>query len=150
MRNLPPPPTIHSTPINSCHTSTDSNAGLWSFDMSQGSLPPTDSGSCEMEMFVPLTGVVTPVSVNQFVSSSRPPMTMQLDAAIAMAGLSKEQAEEIFLLTCEAQNLGRKLAHDFVHLFNNEALFCMGVQAISYEKVVSGYPDCVTAYYTMI
>ena len=94
--HLLPPPTFHSTPINSCHTSADSNAALWSFDMSRGSLPPADSGSCEIEMFVPPMGVVTPMSVNQFVTSSGPPMTMQLDAAIATAGLSKEQAEEIF------------------------------------------------------
>ena len=79
--------------------------------MSQGSLPPADSGSCEIEMFTPLTGVVTPASVNQFVSSSGPPMTMQLDAAIATAGLSKEQVEDIFSLTHEAQKLGRKIMH---------------------------------------
>ena len=119
--------------------------------MSQGSLPPTDSGSCEIEMFTPLTGVVTPTSVNQFVSSSGPHVPMQLDAAIAMAGLSKEQAEEIFLLTREAQKLGRKLTHGFfIHLSNKEALFHMGVQATGYKKVTSGHPDCVTAYYMMI
>ena len=75
---------------------------------------------------------------------------MQLDAAIAMAGLSKEQAEDIFSLTCKAQKLGRKIAHDFINLSNQEALFHMGVQATGYEKVASGCPDCVTAYYMMI
>ena len=118
--------------------------------MSWGSLPPADSGSCEIEMFAPPTGVVTPASVNQFVSSSGPPMTMQLDAAIAMAGLSKEQAEDIFSLTHEAQKLGRKITCDFIHLSNQEALFHMGVQATGYKKVASGCPDHVTAYYTMI
>ena len=118
--------------------------------MSQGSLPPADHGSLDIEMFAPPTGVVTPSSVNQFVSSSGPPMTMQLDAALAMTGLSKEQAEEIFLLTHEAQKLWRRLTHDFIHLSNKEALFHMGVQATGYEKVTSGHPDCVTAYYTMI
>ena len=118
--------------------------------MSRGSLPPADHGSFDIEMFVTPTGVVTPLSVNKFVSSSGPPMTMQLDAALAMAGLSKEQAEEIFLLTCEAQKLGRKLMCDFVHLSNKEALFHMGIQATGYEKVTSGCPDCVTAYYMMI
>ena len=63
-------------------------------------------------MFVPLLrGVVTPTSATQFVTSSGPPMTMQLDTAIATAGLSIEQAEEIFLLTCEVQKLGRKIMH---------------------------------------
>ena len=75
---------------------------------------------------------------------------MQLDAAITMAGLSKEQAEEIFCLTHKAQNLGRKITHDFINLSNQEALFHMGVQATGYEKVASGCPDRVTAYYTMI
>ena len=71
--------------------------------MSWGSLPPADCGSLDIEMFTMPTGVVTPSSVNQFVSSSGPSITMQLDSALAMAGLSKEQAEEIFLLTCKAQ-----------------------------------------------
>ena len=49
---LPPPPTFHSTPITSCHASVDSNAALQSLDISQGSLPPADSGSCEIDMFM--------------------------------------------------------------------------------------------------
>ena len=77
--------------------------------MSRGSLPP-DRGSVNIEMFAPPTGVVTPSSVNQFVLSSGPPTAMQSDAALTTSGLSKEQAEEIFLLTHEAQMLGRKLA----------------------------------------
>ena len=130
--------------------SADSLVGLRSFDMSQGSLPPADCGSLDIEMFMPLTGVVTPSSVNQFVSSSGPPMGMQLEAALAMTGLSKEQAEEIFLLTHEAQKLGRRLVHDFIHLSNKEALFRMGIQVTGYEKATSGCPDHVTAYYMMI
>ena len=118
--------------------------------MSKGVSSPADSGSCEIEMFVPPTGVVTPASVNQFVTSSGPPMTIQLDAAIAMAGLSRQQAEDIFLLTHVAQKLGRKLACDFINFSSKEALFHMGIQATGYEKVASGHPDCVTAYYTMI
>ena len=54
---------------------------------------------------------------------------MQLDMAIAMAGLSTEQAEEIFLLTCEAKKLGRKITCDFINLSSQEALFHMGAQA---------------------
>ena len=41
-------------------------------------------------------------------------MTMQLDAVLATSRLSKEQAEEIFLLTHKAQALGRKLIFDFI------------------------------------
>ena len=82
--------------------------------MSQESLPP-DHSSLDIEMFTPATGVITPSSVNQFVSSTRPPMAMQLYAALAMTGLSKEQAEEIFVLTHEAQTLGRRHARDFIH-----------------------------------
>ena len=90
---------IHHS-IASCHASGDLNAALQSFDLSRGSLPPADSGSCEFEMFVHnLRGVVTPMSATQFITSSGPPVTMQLDMAIAMAGLSTEQVEEIFLLT---------------------------------------------------
>ena len=88
--------------------------------------------------------------MNQFVSSSKPPVAIQLDAALAMTGLSKEQAEEIFLLTYEAQVLGRRLTCDFIQVSHNEALFHMGVQATGYEKATSGCPDHVTAYYTMI
>ena len=130
--------------------SADSIAGLQSLDMSWGSLPPADHGSLDIEMFTLPTGVVTPLSVNQFVSSSGPPMTMQLEAALAMTGLSKEQAEEIFLLTCKAQRLGWKLTCNFIHLSNKEALFHIGIQATGYEKVTSGCPDHVTAYYMMI
>ena len=118
--------------------------------LSHGSLPPVDGGSCEIEMSVPPTGVVTPASVNQFVTSSGPPMTIQLDAAIATAGLSKEQAEEIFLLNHKAQKLERKIACKFINLSSQEALFHMGAQATGYEKIACGCPDCATAYYTMM
>ena len=77
-------------------------------------------------------------------------MTMQLDAAIAIAGLSKEQTEDIFSLTHRAQKLGRKITHEFINLSNQEALFHMGIQATDYKKVASRCPDHVTAYYMMI
>ena len=70
--------------------------------------------------------------------------------ALVMFWLSKEQAEEIFLLTRKAQMLGRKLTCDFIQLSHKEALFCMGVQATGYKKATSGCPDHVTAYYLMI
>ena len=69
--------------------------------MSRGSLPP-DHSSLDFEMFAPLTGTVTPSSVNQFVSSSGPPAAMQPITALVMSELSREQAEEIFLLAHEA------------------------------------------------
>ena len=77
---------------------------------------------------------------------------MQLDVALATTGLLplQQQAEEIFLLTCEAQALGRRLLCDFIHLFHSEALFHIGVQATGYEKATSGCPDHVTAYYFVI
>ena len=112
-------PTLHSTPITSCHVSVNSNTALQSFNTSRGSLPPADSESCEIEMFAPLMRVVTPMSVNQFVSSSGLPTTMHFDADIAKAGLSKEQTEEIFHLTHKAQKLGKKIKHDFINLFQS-------------------------------
>ena len=105
--------------------------------MSRGSLPP-DHGSLNIEMFVPPMGIVTPSSINQFVSSSGPPMTMQLDAALIMSGWSKEQAEEIFLLTHEAQTLGRKLACDFIQLSHKEVLFHMGSKPPGTRKLPVG------------
>ena len=105
--HLLPPLAFHSTLVIAlCCASADPNAALQSFDLRQGSLPPADSGSCGFEMFALPRGVVTPMSATQFVTSSGPPATMQLDMAIAMAGLSMEQVEEIFLLTDEAKKLG--------------------------------------------
>ena len=129
--------------------STDSVVGHQSIDMSRRSLPP-DHSSVNIEMFAPPTGVVTPSSVNQFISSSRPPMTMQLDAALWTSRLSKEQAEEIFLLTHKAQMLGRKLTCNYILLSHKEALLHMGIQVTVYEQAASGCPNCVTAYYSMI
>ena len=64
-------------------------------------------------MLTPLMGTIIPSSVNQIVSSSGPPAAMQAIMALVTSGLSKEQAEEIFLLACEAWALGRKLTHDY-------------------------------------
>ena len=99
--------------------------------MSRGSLPP-DRGSVDIEMFAPPTGMVTPSSTNQLVSSSGLPMTMQMDAVLVTSGLTKEQAEEIFLLMREVQALRRQLTLDFIQLSHQEALFRMGVQATGY------------------
>ena len=90
------------------------------------------------------------MSVTQFVTSSGPPVTMQLDMAIAMAGLSMERAEEIFLLTHKAKKLGRKIACNFINLSSQEVLFHMGAQATGYKQVASGCPDRVTAYYAIM
>ena len=86
---LLPPPFFHSIPVNSHHTSADFLVGAQSFNMSRGSLPP-DCVSLNIEMFAPPMGVVTPSNINQFVSSSGPPATMQLDAASMTSGPSKE------------------------------------------------------------
>ena len=101
--------------------------------MSRGSLPP-DQGSVDIEMFAPPTRMVTPSSANQLVSSSGPPMVMQLDAVLVTSRLTKEQTEEIFLLTHEVQALCGKLALDCIQLSQQEALFHMGVQATQVQK----------------
>ena len=146
--HLLPPPFFHSTPVTLHHASTDS-LGIRSFNMSRGSLPP-DHSSLNIEMFAPPLGTITPSNINQFVSSSGPPVAMQADAALTMPGLSKEQAEKIFLLAHEAQALGRRLTLDSIQLSHQEALFRMGVQATGYEKATHGRPDRVTAYYSML
>ena len=134
--------------MTSCHTSTDS-LGVQSFHMSRGSLPP-DRGSVDTEMFASSTGMVTPSSVHQLVSSSRPPTNTQLYAVLMTSGLTKEQTEEIFLLICEVQTLHGKLALDFIQLSHQEALFHMGVQATGYEKATQGHLNHATAYYSLI
>ena len=96
------------------------------------------------------TRTVTPSSAHQPVPSSGQPMSMQLDPAIAMSGLTKVQTEEIFLLTHEVQTLRRRLALDFIELSHQEALFQMGVQAAGYEKATRGHPDCTMAYNSLI
>ena len=111
--------------------------GDQSFDMSRGSLPP-NRRSVDTEMFVSSAGMVTPSSVHQLVSSRGPPTNMQLDAVLVTSGLTKEQTEEIFLLTCEVQTLCGKLDLDFIQLSHQEALFHMGVQAARYEKATQG------------
>ena len=101
-------------------------------------------------MFASSTGIVTPSSVHQLVSSSGPPMNTQLDAVLVTSGLTKEQTEKIFFLTREVQTLCGKLTLDFIQLSHQEALFRMGVQATGYEKATLGCPDCATAYYSLI
>ena len=75
---------------------------------------------------------------------------MQLGAVLATSGLTKEQTEEIFLLTREVQTLHGKLALDFIQLSHQEALFHMGVQAARYEKATQGHLDRAMAYYSLI
>ena len=77
-------------------------------------------------------------------------MVMQLDAVLVTSRLTKEQTEEIFLLTREVQALCGKLTLDFIQLSHQEALFHMGVQAAGYEKATQGRPDRATAYYLLI
>ena len=91
----------------------------------------------DTEMFASSTGMVTPSSVHQLVSSSGPPMQTCSWMLSSTSGLTKEQTEEIFLLTHEVQTLHGKLALDFIQLSHQEALFHMGVQA---AEVREGYP----------
>ena len=68
-----------------------------------------------------------------------------------MAGLSKEQAEEIFLLTHKAQKLGRKLVHETSSTCPTRRHCSTWVfRLLAMQKVTSGCPDHVTAYYMMI
>ena len=145
---LPLPPLFHSTPVTPCRASTDS-LGVQYFDMSRGSLP-LDRRSVDIEIFASSTRIVTPSSAHHLVSSSRQPVNAQLDPVLTTSGLTKVQAEEIFLLTREVQTLRGRLALDFIQLSHQEALFHMRVQAAGYEKVTRGRPDRTMAYYSLI
>ena len=125
--------------------------GPQSFDMSRGSLPP-DRSSINIEMFAPPTGVVTPSSVNQFVLSSGQPMAMQLDAALmTMFGLSKEQEEEIFLLTHEAQMLGLRLTHAILSSCPTKRHCSIWEsKPLGMRKLPVGALTMLPAYYSMI
>ena len=104
----------------------------------------------DTETLASSTGMVTPSSAHQLVPSSRQPTSVQLDPVIATSGLTKVQAEEIFLLSHEVQTLHGRLTLDFIKLSHQEALFCMGVQATRYEKATWGCPDHAVAYYSLI
>ena len=85
---------------------------------------------------------------SQFVNSSGPLITMQLDMAMATLGLSAEQSKEIFLLAQEGKKLGTRIAQNFINL-SSQVLFCMGAQSTGY-KVASGHPNHLTAYYVIM
>ena len=87
---------------------------------------------------------------SQFVTSSGPPVTMQLDMAMVTSGLSAEQSKEIFLLAWEGKKLGMRIVQNFINLSSQEALFHMGAQSTGYEKVASGCPDHLIAYYVIM
>ena len=69
---------------------------------------------------------------------------------MVMSGLSAEQSKEIFLLAQEGKKLGTRIVQNFISLSSQEALFHMGVQSTGYEKVASGCPDHLTAYYAIM
>ena len=85
-----------------------------------------------------------------FVTSNGPPAAMPLDTAIVASGLPTEQLKEIFILACQGKKLEVKIAQNFISLSSKEALLCMGAQSTGYEKVASGCPDCLTAYYAIM
>ena len=85
---------------------------------------------------MPPKGFTTPMSMSsQFVTNSGPPV---------------KQSKEIFLLAQEGQRLGMTIAQKFANLSSQEALFHIGTQSTSYEKVASRCPDHLTAYYTIM
>ena len=86
-------------------------------------------------------GLVTPSSVHQPVRSSGQLANVQVDSIFVTSGLTAEQYEEIFLLSCKVQNLHGKLPLDFIELSNQEAQFRMGSQATSHEKNIREHPD---------
>ena len=121
------------------HLSANPNAIHQSFDLSLGSLLPAKAGSGEYNIFALPKGFITPVNMSsQFVTSSRPPVTMNLDKVLATSCLSAMQSKEIFLLAQEGQRLGMMIAQKFTNLSTQEALFHIGAQSSGYEKVASG------------
>ena len=50
----------------------------------------------------------------------------------------------------EGKKLGMRIAQNFINLSSQEVLFCMGAQSTAYEKVASGCPNCLTAYYAIM
>ena len=50
----------------------------------------------------------------------------------------------------EVQILCGRLAQDFIQLSLQEVLFCMGIQAMGYEKYTRWCPDHAMAYYSLI
>ena len=76
---------------------------------------------------MPTKGFTTPMSMSsQFVTSSGPPVTMNLDTELATSCLSTEQWKEIFLLAQEGQRLVMMIAQKFANLSSQEALFPIG------------------------
>ena len=75
---------------------------------------------------------------------------MPLDTTIVMLGLSAKQLKEIFILAHEGKQLEMKIAQNFISLSSQQALFHMGAQSTGYEKVASGCPDHLRAYYTIM
>ena len=85
--------------------------------------------------------MVSQSSACQLALSSGQLANAQVDSIIATSGLTEEQSEEIFLISCKVQTLHRKLALDFIQLSHQEALFRMGAQATGHKKLTWGHPD---------
>ena len=129
----PPPPQFLFTPTAPSHPITGSLCAP-SLDSNRGSLP-LDRG-VDAEVPMSSAGIFTPSSVCQLVPSSGQLMNAQVDSIFVTSGLTAEQYEDVFLLSCEVQTLHRKLALDFIELSHQEAQFCMGAQATSHEKAI--------------
>ena len=72
------------------------------------------------------TGLVTPSSAHQLVQSSGQLANVQVDSIFVTSGLTAEQYEEIFLLSCEVQTLCGKLALEFIELSHQESTIPYG------------------------
>ena len=65
-----------------------------------------EGGSGDFDFLVPPRGDTTPASTSsQFVTSSRPPVAMQLGTVIVALGLSAKQLTEIIILAHEGKKL---------------------------------------------
>ena len=114
----PPPPQFLFTPTAPSRPITGS-LHTPSLDSNRGSLP-LDRG-VDAEVPVSSAGLVTPSSACQPVQSSGQLTNTQVDSIFVTSGLTAEQYEEIFLLSCDMQTLHGKLALEFIKLSHEEA-----------------------------
>ena len=76
---------------------------------------------------------------------------MPLDTMIVTSGLSTKQLTRNLHPGPWGKEAGDEdIAQNFISLSSQEVLFHMGAQSTSYEKVASGCPDRLTAYYAII
>ena len=116
----------------------------------RGSLPPADSGSCEIEMFTPANGGCNSRECESICHQQWASYDYAVGCSHCHGRVVQATGRGDLPSDPRGTEAGRKISCDFINLSNQEALFHMGVQATGYEKVASGHPDHVTAYYMMI